>query len=315
MTALALLTGFALDALLGDPRGFPHIVRFMGRLIAALEKRLYRFEATGGVVLVCAVIILCAGVPLAALVFAYRAGTIWGFLLESFLCWQLIAARSLKDESMKVCRALDAKDTEAARMHVSMIVGRDTADLDSGGIARAAVETVAENTSDGVVAPIFYIALGGAALGCLYKAVNTMDSMIGYKNEKYLRFGRAAAQVDDLLNFLPSRCAALLMILSSYLLRLDGKNALRVWRRDKRNHTSPNSAQTEAACAGALGIRLGGPASYSGTVYDKLYIGDEARPISTEDIKTANSLMYCVSVLAIAFAIMLRMGVSQLAGI
>ncbi len=315
MTALTIFAGFALDALLGDPQGFPHIVRLMGRLIAALEKRLYRFGAKGGVLLVCAVIPICAGVPFAALAFAYRAGPVWGLLLESLLCWQLLAARSLKDESMKVCRALEAGDTEASREHVAMIVGRDTAELDAAGIARAAVETVAENASDGVIAPIFYIALGGAALGCLYKAVNTMDSMVGYKNEKYLRFGRAAAKTDDILNYPPSRAAAVLMILSAYLLRLDGKNALRVWRRDRRSHASPNSAQTEAVCAGALGIRLGGPASYSGKMHDKPYIGDGTRPLLAGDIATANRLMYCAGVLAAAVAMMIRIGVFQLVGI
>lgn len=208
------------------------------------------------------------------------------------MTYYLLAARSLRDESMAVCRKLEAGEIEGARYAVSMIVGRDTKPLSEAGIARAAVETVAENASDGVIAPLFYLAIGGPFLGWLYKAVNTMDSMVGYKNDRYLHFGRAAAKLDDLVNLIPSRLAALLLIVSAYLLRYDGKNAYRIWRRDRRNHKSPNSAQTESACAGALGLRLAGDAWYFGKLVTKPYIGDEIHPIEPQDIRRVNCLMY-----------------------
>jgi adenosylcobinamide-phosphate synthase len=308
-SGLAMLTGFVVDTALGDPHAFPHIVRWMGSLILALEKKLYRFGAAGGALLVCFVALVCWGVPFAVLFLCYRFLPALGYVLESFLCWQLLAAKSLKDESMKVHERLLEGDIGAAREAVSMIVGRDTATLDEEGVVRAAVETVAENASDGVAAPIIYIMLGGASLGCLYKAVNTMDSMIGYKNEKYLSFGRAAAKTDDVFNFLPSRICALLMIVSAFLLRCDGKQAWRIWRRDRKNHASPNSAQTEAACAGALGVRLAGPAAYFGKRVEKPYIGVETRPIRADDIAMANRLMYGASILSLLLAIIFRLGV------
>ena len=309
----ALLTGFVLDMLFGDPYNFPHIVRWMGSLIAALEKLLRRKlpktergEKTGGVLLVCAVPLLCAGVPFAAVVLCYRFFPPLGFVLESFLCYQLLAAKSLKVESMKVYHSLRDGDAEGARKNLSVIVGRDTSVLDEEGITRAAVETVAENASDGVTAPLLYIMLGGTALGCLYKAVNTMDSMVGYKNARYLHFGRAAAKADDVLNYIPSRFCALLMVAAAYLLRFDGKSAYRIWRRDRRKHASPNSAQTEAVCAGALDIRLAGPISYFGKLRNKPYIGDDTRPVRANDIVDANRLMYAASVLALILVILFR---------
>jgi adenosylcobinamide-phosphate synthase len=312
-SAAALPAGFLLDRLLGDPHHFPHIVRLMGCLIAALEKRLRaalpadaRGELWGGIWLALIMALVWTGVPLALLWLCYRLCAPVGFVLESLLIYQLLAAKSLQDESMKVYRALAAGDVEAARRDVSMIVGRDTAKLDADGIARAAVETVAENASDGVAAPLFYIMLGGAPLGCLYKAVNTMDSMVGYKNDRYLCFGRAAARLDDALNLIPSRLCALLMIACAKPLGFDSAGALRVWRRDRRRHASPNSAQTEAACAGALGVRLAGPASYFGKTADKPYIGDDTRPIRARDIRDANRLMYAASAAMLALALALR---------
>jgi adenosylcobinamide-phosphate synthase len=229
-----------------------------------------------------------------------------GYAIESFLCYQLLAAKSLKIESMKVYKSFINNDVEGARRNVSMIVGRDASVLDKDGITRAAVETVAENASDGVTAPLLYITIGGAVLGCLYKAVNTMDSMVGYKNDKYLRFGRFAAKTDDVFNYMPSRVCALLMILSAYMLKFDGKNAYSVWKRDRRKHASPNAAQTESVCAGALGIRLAGPAVYHGTLYDKPFIGDDTRPINNEDIVKANKLMYLTSFLTLIIAVLFR---------
>lgn len=309
----ALLTGFALDMLLGDPYFFPHIVRGMGSLISALEKLLRRLlpataqgEKNAGILMVITVILVCTGIPVILLVLCYYINYTLGYILESFICWQLLAAKSLKTESMKVYNCLAGNDIEYARKSVSMIVGRDTAMLDKDGIIRAAVETVAENTSDGITAPVLFIMLGSVPLGCMYKAVNTMDSMVGYKNDKYINFGYAAAKTDDLLNYVPSRICALLMIAASFLLRLDAKNAFYIWKRDRRSHASPNSAQTEAACAGALGVRLAGPIAYFGKMQDKPYIGDDSRPICAEDIKGANRLMNITSILTLALAVLFR---------
>ncbi|MCL2166313.1 MAG: adenosylcobinamide-phosphate synthase CbiB [Clostridiales bacterium] len=310
----ALLTGFVLDMIFGDPYGFPHIVRWMGSFIAALDKRLPR-TVFGGVLLVILTTSFYTGLPFTLLSLCYRFVPSAGYVLESFLCWQLLAVKQLKVESMKVYHSLLKNDLGEARKNVAMIVGRDTAMLDEKGITRAAVETVAENASDGVTAPLLFIMLGGAALGCLYKVVNTMDSMVGYKNENYLHFGRAAAKLDDALNYLPSRLCALLMIAAAFPLGLNGKDAFRVWRRDRYKHASPNSAQTEAVCAGALGIRLAGPISYFGKTQDKPYIGDETRPIQADDILKANRLMYAAGVLTLLFTIFFRLGVLRLAAI
>jgi len=315
----AMLAGFMLDMCLGDPYHFPHIVRWMGNLIALLERFLRRVfpqrERLGGVLLVVIMAVVCTGIPLAVLVPCYRLFPPLGFVIESLLCYQLLAAKQLKIESMKVYDALRGGNTEGARYAVSMIVGRDTACLDEAGITRAAVETVAENASDGETAPLLFIALGGAAAGCLYKAVNTMDSMVGYKNEKYLHFGRAAARLDDVLNWLPSRICALLMVASAYFLHFDGTAAFRIWRRDRRNHASPNSAQTESVCAGALGIRLAGPISYFGTMRNKPYIGDDTRAVESEDIPRANRLLYGAAGLTLILSIGIRLGVMALASL
>ena len=312
--AMTLLAAFGLDAVFGDPHYSWHPAVLIGRLISALETGIRprfpdsaRGELAGGVLLAGAVIAASTAIPMLLLAGARRISRYFGAGLEIFFCYQLLAARSLRDESMKVCRALRKGDTEGAREAVSMIVGRDTKNLDEAGITRAAVETVAENTSDGVIAPLLYMAIGGAPLGFLYKAVNTMDSMIGYRNEKYRFFGRAAARLDDLLNFLPSRISGILMVLVSRPLRLDGKNALRIFLRDRKKHASPNSAQTEAACAGALHLRLAGDASYGGKVHHKPFIGDDDRPIEAEDIARAGRLMYGASVAALAICVLIRL--------
>lgn len=297
----AILAGYLLDLCLGDPHSMPHPVRAIGNLIVWLEKYLRpagkkhateRGERRAGVLFVCLVLLVTGSVA-GAILWISHLGGIWiQTVVEAVMTYYLLAARSLRDESMEVCRKLEAGEIEGARYAVSMIVGRDTKPLSEAGIARAAVETVAENASDGVIAPLFYLAIGGPLLGWLYKAVNTMDSMVGYKNDRYLHFGRAAAKLDDLVNLIPSRLAALLLIVSAYLLRYDGKNAYRIWRRDRRNHKSPNSAQTESACAGALGLRLAGDAWYFGKLVPKPYIGDEIHPIEPQDIRRVNRLMY-----------------------
>lgn len=310
IAVLPLFLGAALDSILGDPYSLPHPIRLIGRLIAALERAVRRRMSghlrAGGVLLAAAVLTVSAAVPLAILIVCYSVNLWLGAVIEGVMCYYLMAARCLRDESMKVYRAVKSGDTEAARKAVSMIVGRDTAVLDEKGIIRAAVETVAENTSDGVTAPLMYMSLGGAVLGFFYKAANTMDSMIGYRNEKYADIGRFAAKLDDVLNYIPSRLTALAMTAAAPLLGFDGGRAFRIWRRDRRKHASPNSAQTEAACAGALGVRLAGDAYYFGELHRKEYIGDPVREIENQDIPRANRLMYGAAVLVFMAAAAVR---------
>lgn len=301
MTAFFL--GFLLDLLLGDPYWLPHPIRLIGNLIAALDRKLLgnpeeserndRREFHRGIVLVVLVLLSVTVVTAALLLGGYALHTYIGLVLETIMTYQILAAKCLKVESMKVYACLKRGDLPAARKAVSMIVGRDTDVLDETGVARAAIETVAENTSDGVIAPMLYLALGGPVLGFFYKAVNTMDSMVGYKNDRYLYFGRAAAKLDDVVNFFPARISALLMIGAAFLSgkSYNGRQAWRIWRRDSRKHASPNSAQTESVCAGALGIQLAGDASYFGKVVKKPYIGDPKRQVEYEDIRRVNRLM------------------------
>ena len=302
LTALAL--GFCLDLLLGDPHWAPHPVRLIGHLISALEKLLRKiFPDTkkgllaAGFVLVVLVLGLSFGMTV-LLLWACGLVSSWlAFAVETVLCYQLLAARSLRDESMKVCRCLEAGDLPGGRHAVSMIVGRDTDRLDETGVAKAAVETVAENASDGVIAPLLFLAIGGAPLGMLYKAANTMDSMVGYKNDRYLYFGRCAARLDDVLNFIPARLAGALMCLAAPFAGLDEKDAWRIFRRDRKNHKSPNSAHTEAAAAGALHVQLAGPNYYFGKLVEKPTIGDDDRPVEPTDIRRVNRLMLAASAL------------------
>lgn len=309
----ALLLGFLLDLCFGDPHWLPHPVRLIGWLIQKLETFLRahfpktkRGEQAAGVLLAVLVPLLSL-FAVGALLFLFRKINVWlYFSLETLLCYQMLAAKSLRTESMKVYDHLREDDLEGAKKAVSMIVGRDTQALSKTGVTKAAVETVAENISDGEIAPLFFLALGGAPLGVFYKAVNTMDSMVGYKNERYLHFGRAAAKLDDILNFIPSRLSAWLMILVARPLGLDAKNALRVYRRDRFCHASPNSAQTEAVCAGALGVQLAGDASYFGKLVAKPTIGDEMRPVVPEDIRRANRLLYGASILMLLLCMIFR---------
>lgn len=319
LTALAVLGGFGLDLLLADPAWMPHPVVGMGRAIAALEKRLRRrFPATpageraAGRVLAAALPLGTFALAAGALALAYRLHPAAGFALETLWCWQALALRGLADESGKVYAQLAKGDLPAARRAVSRIVGRDTGSLTAAGVTKAAVETVAENFSDGVAAPLFYLLIGGAPLGLAYKAVNTMDSMVGYKNKTYLHFGRAAARLDDAANFLPSRLAALLWIGAAGLSGFDGRGAWRIWRRDRLRHASPNSAQTESACAGALGVQLAGPAWYFGEYYDKPTIGDDTRPVEPADILRADRMLYLAGFLALGLGLGLRFGLAAL---
>ena len=308
--ACILAAAFLLDCLLGDPRWLPHPICLIGKLIACTEKgmrRLVKNEFLGGLLLVIVVITVSTAVPWAILFLAGMINPWVETVLQVWFCYQILAMKSLRTESMRVYTPLKAGDLPLARKYLSWIVGRETDRLDEEGVAKAAVETVAENTSVGVVAPLIFMAIGGAPLGFLYKAINTMDSMVGYKNDKYIRFGRAAARLDDAANFIPARLSALLMILAVYILRFDGGNARRIYRRDRHNHKSPNSAQTESVCAGALHIQLAGPAVYFGQLVEKPTIGDRDRPTTAEDIRLTNRLMIGTSVLAVLLMIGLRL--------
>ena len=304
---LALPLGFVLDLIFGDPSWIRHPVCWIGDLISALEKRLRKFFPdtpggllTAGIVMVFMVCAVCYFLPFAILYILYKFVPVAAFLLETFWCYQLLAARSLKQESMKVYDRLVNGTLDEARYAVSMIVGRDTESLSDTGVTKAAVETVAENASDGVIAPMLFMAIGGAPLMFLYKGINTMDSMVGYKNDKYLYFGKCAAKLDDVANFIPARLSGWLMVAASGLTGFSWKNAARIYRMDRRNHASPNSAQTEAAMAGALGVQLAGNAFYFGKLYEKPTIGDPDRTVEYEDIPRANRILYGTAVLGMA---------------
>lgn len=306
ISLVALVMGYILDLIFGDPYWMPHPVRFIGNLISILEKVIRRFmpktkrgEYIGGIILTVMVVSISMVIPLVIILIAKTINKYLALIVESFMCYQILATKSLKVESMKVYDELAKNDLPSARKAVSMIVGRDTKDLTFSGVAKAAVETVAENTSDGIIAPMIFIAIGGAPMGFFYKAINTMDSMVGYKNEKYMNFGRFAAKLDDVVNYLPARISAYQMILSSFFLRYDYKNAFKIYKRDRYNHASPNSAQTESVCAGALDVQLAGNAYYFGKLYEKPTIGDDIREINYDDIKKANRLLYCTSFISI----------------
>ena len=309
---IAFIAGFVFDLLIGDPHFIPHPVRLIGSLISFLDKRLnsdVRYNSSEneanltkykrGVLLSFTVIFATFAVSVIILVAAYSINLYAGVIVEAVMTWQILATKCLRVESMRVYDALRTDGVEAGRRAVSMIVGRDTSVLDEAGVTRAAVETVAENTSDGVIAPMLYTAIGGPVLGFVYKAVNTMDSMLGYKNDKYMYFGRFAARLDDVVNFIPARISAYLMIIAAFIggRQFDGKNAYRIFKRDRFNHASPNSAQTESVCAGALRVQLAGDAVYFGKLVKKKYIGDGLREIEYEDIKRANRLMYITAFL------------------
>lgn len=309
---IAFIAGFVLDLLIGDPHFIPHPVRLIGLLISFLDKRLnseagYNSSENEanltkykrGVLLAFTVIFATFAVSVIILVAAYSINLYAGVIVEAVMTWQILATKCLRVESMRVYGALRTDGVDAGRRAVSMIVGRDTSVLDEAGVTRAAVETIAENTSDGVIAPMLYTAIGGPVLGFVYKAVNTMDSMLGYKNDKYMYFGRFAARLDDVVNFIPARISAYLMIIAAFIggRQFDGKNAYRIFKRDRFNHASPNSAQTESVCAGALRVQLAGDAVYFGKLVKKKYIGDKLREIEYEDIKRANRLMYITAFL------------------
>ena len=309
----AVALGFLLDLIFGDPVWLYHPVRIIGKLITLFEKLLRRLfpdtragQRTAGVFLVLFVTGISTAVPVLVLHWLYQVQVWAGFAVETFWCYQLLAVKALRVESMRVYSAVKEGDLPKARYAVSMIVGRDTDCLDAQGVTKAAVETVAENSSDGVVAPLLFLMIGGAAGGFFYKSINTMDSMVGYKNDKYRYFGTFAAKLDDVVNFFPARIAGGLMILAGYLWGFDGKNAARIYRRDKKNHESPNSAHTEAVMAGALDIQLAGDAWYFGELHRKPTLGDPIRPVEPEDIPRSNRLMVGTAFLALVAGAVLR---------
>lgn len=310
---LAAILAFLLDLLLADPTWLPHPVVYMGKCIHHLEGFLRRIfpktvkgELAGGV-------ILALLLPIGSFLFSWGVLRLLGwlhpalrFLLETFWCYQALAVKGMRDESKHVYDTLMQGSLEESQQAVGRIVGRDTRVLTREGVTKAAIETVAENFSDGVVAPMMYMFLGGAPLALCYKAINTMDSMVGYKNEKYLYFGRAAARLDDVANYIPSRFAAFLLIAAARLTGNDSLGAFHIWKRDRRNHASPNSAQTESVMAGALGVQLAGPAWYFGELYEKPTIGDHTRSVAPRDILTANRMLYWGSGLCLVVLSVLR---------
>lgn len=306
MTLIAIVVGFILDLIFGDPHSLPHPICLIGNLISFLERNLrkiFGFSNTGllfgGGVLVLIVISTCFVLPYALLYLAGMVNPWLAFALETLMFYQIFATKCLRDESMKVYYALQKGDLDEARLMLSWIVGRDTKNLSEAEVTKGAVETIAENTADGIIAPMFYMFLGGAPLAFLYKGINTMDSMVGYKNEKYLYFGRCAAKLDDVANFIPARITGLLMIGAAYFLNLDVQGAWKTFWRDRYNHLSPNSAMTESVAAGALNIQLGGGHFYFGKWVHKDTIGDDIRPVKAEDIIATNNLLYMTAVLSL----------------
>ena len=302
----AIIAGFILDLIFGDPHWLPHPICLIGNLIGFIERNLRpRLEPNkgalllGGALMVIIVLVISFVVPMAILLAAGMVSPWLAFAIETLMCYQIFATKCLRDESMKVYTALHNHDLADARVKLSWIVGRDTQNLDEEEITKGAVETVAENTADGIIAPMFYMFLGGVPLAFLYKGINTMDSMVGYKNDKFLYFGRCAAKLDDLANLLPARITGLVMIGAAFVLGLDGKNAWKIFWRDRYNHLSPNSAMTESVTAGALNIQLGGDHFYFGKLVHKDTIGDDIRPVCPEDIVKTNRLLYMTAVLCL----------------
>lgn len=314
---IALSIGALMDLIIGDPHVIYHPVRFIGRLIYALERILYLEDEDlrhspqnrkRGAILTLIVVLSTGLLVLAIMIASYAINICIGVGAEAILTFFLLAGRSLEVESMAVYKALKKNGLGAGKSAVAMIVGRDTKNLDESGVIKATVETVAENFSDGVIAPLIYVAIGGPVLGWMYKAINTMDSMLGYKNDRYEYFGSVPARLDDVVNFVPARISAFLLCLMSYVLPgYNGSDAVKIFKRDRFNHKSPNSAQTEAAMAGALGVQLAGDAYYFGQLVKKPYIGDAKRLVELEDIKRANVLMLSSAVLGFVIILVILM--------
>ena len=309
----AILIGFVIDLIIGDPHGLPHPVILIGKLITVTEKAFRHLfpktsagEKCAGAMLWIVVTAISTAVPFFVLRLCGFISPWVRLAVESIMCWQILATKSLRDESMKVYRALKEDDIVKSRNMVSMIVGRDTEKLDFAAITRATVETVAENTSDGVIAPLLFLAVGGAAAGFFYKAVNTMDSMLGYVEPPYKDIGFVPAKADDIFNYIPARLSAVLMLIAGGIMKLNVKNGWKIFKRDRLRHASPNSAQTESVCAGLLGVRLAGDAYYHGVLHKKEYIGDPLRGIVYDDIPLTCRLMYQTAIIALVLCTGIR---------
>lgn len=313
MILISLILGFILDLILGDPNYFLHPIRIIGNTISFGEKfirnifpKTKKGELISGTILVLSIVFIFFMLSL-LLIFILRKTNIYlELIVQTYFCYSMISIKALKDESMKVYYELEKDDITQARKKLSYIVGRDTIQLDKKHIINAVIETVSENTSDGVIAPLFYMFLGGIPFIILYKVINTFDSMIGYKNEKYFYFGKFAAKIDDILNFIPSRISAFFMIIAVYILKYDYKNAFKIFKRDRLKHSSPNSAQTESVCAGALGIKLAGDTYYFGKLYKKDFIGDSKKEGDIYDIIKVNKILYISSFVSVIFFVVLR---------
>ncbi|MBR2749185.1 MAG: cobalamin biosynthesis protein CobD [Firmicutes bacterium] len=313
LIALSTFTAFILDQIFGDPRNFPHPVVIIGKLISAMERFTRKVfpktnigELVAGAFTWVIVATVSFAVPFIALVLLAMVNVWAAFALNTFWSYQIFASKSLKEQSMLVYRYLEAEDLPNSRKYLSWIVGRDTSELDPEEITKAVVETVAENTSDGVTAPMLYMMILGAPLGMLYKAINTMDSMLGYKNDRYMYFGRIPAKIDDVANFIPARITGLLMCLTAPLIGLDGRNAYRIYKRDRLKHLSPNSGHLEAACAGAMHIMLGGDSYYFGKLVEKASLGDPDREVRITDIPLSIKMMYASSLAMLALLEVVR---------
>ena len=309
----AVAIAFVLDILFGDPIKIPHIVVAIGKLISLLEKGIRKLlpktngaEIFGGALMAVLVCGVSFGFGFAVLWLCGLVHPLLRLAAESFFCWQCLAMKSLKDAGIYIYDALKTGDIEKSREAVGRIVGRDVSQLDEPAIRRAAVESVAESTVDGVISPLIYMIIGGAPLAMVYKAINTMDSMVGYKNDKYMYFGRVPAHIDDVANFIPARIGGVLMVLAAFICGFDGKNSWRIFRRDRLKHKSPNSAHAESAVAGALHVRLAGNSYYFGKLVEKPYQGDDDRPIADDDIKNTIKMMYCASAVMFVICIAAR---------
>ncbi len=299
-----IVMGYIADLIFGDPYWFPHPVRFIGRFISSFENLLRRLvhsetsEKIAGFILTGVTVVISYLVVWILLKISLSVSTLLFHIVNIFFIYTVLATRCLGDEAKKIYRYLINGDINNARKALSYIVGRDTEKLDVQGICRAVIETVSENTSDGIVAPLFYLFLGGVPLAMAYKAINTLDSMVGYKNERYINMGMASARLDDIANFIPARLTSFLIAIASFITGLNPRRSLSIMLRDGRNNPSPNSGYPEASMAGALGVRLGGPSSYGGQIVEKPYIGDPEDTVTPEHIILSTRVMYVTSLLA-----------------
>jgi len=300
---------YILDLILGDPVRLTHPVQVMGRLISMLERALLRGTASSamqrfaGLLMVVLTIAIVAGVSIGILVVCWKVSKILFVAVSLYMAWTSLSVKSMGDAARSIGESLAGGDGEGARKRLSCIVGRDTATLDREGVVRATVESVSESTADGIVAPLFYLAIGGPVLAMIYKAVNTMDSMVGYRNDRYRYFGTAAARLDDVMGYLPARITAALMIVSAFILRFNWRGALATLSTDGQNHPSPNSGLSQAAVAGALGLRLAGPMSYGGIIHDKPFIGGGTVRASLKTLASTLKIMHLTGIFTLVLAL------------